>query len=202
VSIKPGQVLLVLVTIAVVACAGAFWWKYLRYSYETQRETLAPGVELVRKYETRPQIPFGRDRNVVEQTLQAQGKTLWSGGLRGVGDLGVNFQPSPDGRFVAFEHWLHSKPIRIVNVSSGRTFTIPAPGPLPERDNHYYVYPFDLVSWSEESDAITVRVTGTCVNDEREFLGYRELWTVDVATLKATRTKRDEKPWSEDLTWE
>ena len=200
--ISRADAVLVLVTIVVVAFAAAFCWKYLLYSYDTQRQVLAPGVELVQKYETKPQIPFGSDRFVVEQTLQFKGKTLWSGRMRGASELGRNFQASPDGRFVALEDWLHGGPISIVDVNTGNIAKLPVPQSLADRADHDYVYPFDLVGWSQDSRSITVRVTGDYVKEAGSRLAYRELWTVDIDTLKATLIKRDEKPWKEHLSWE
>jgi hypothetical protein len=204
VRIKVANAALVLVTIVVVALAAAFCWKYLLYSYDTQRQVLAPGVELVQKFETRPQIPFGSDRFVVEQTLQFKGKTIWSSSIHGPGAPSRNFRASPNGRSVAFEDLSGEQLVSIVDVNTGQIVKVPVPEPLAARDDQYYVYPFEFVGWSQDSRALTFRVTGRLfLQDERRYLAYRELWTVDLDTLKATLIKRvDEKPWKEHLTWE
>jgi hypothetical protein len=195
--------MLILVTIVIGCLGAAYCWKYVVYPYDTQTQVLAPGVELIQTYQTRGAFPFATERFVVEQTLQFKGKTLWSSSMHGPGAPSRNFRASPNGRSVAFEDLSGEQLVSIVDINTGQIVKVPVPEPLAARDDQYYVYPFELLGWSQDSRALTFRVTGRLfLHDERRYLAYRELWTVDLDTLKATLIRRDEKPWEPHLSWE
>ena len=180
---------IILVTIICAGGCSAFCFLFVVPRHETQERVLSPRVTLIEKHRVGPPI-VGSDKTLEEQTLLFEGRPVWS--TRFCSALCV----SPNEKFVAIEHWLHSEPIVVLNLRTGRRTPIQAPEEINEY-SHYYVYPFTLKGWTEDSSAVIVEVTGTYVQTEptRELMSYRESWHVDVETGRATKQGREVEPW-------
>ncbi len=190
---------LILVTVIAVGLFAAFLFPYVFRRFRTEQQSLSHRVMLIEKHRMR-RIPFfGTSEIVEEQTLQFEGRTIWSARMRWPGELAGGFHVSPNEEFVAIESWLHDKPIRILNTGTGDIVLVHAPEELDpfkdfSSDMHYFVYPFGFVKWSEDSQRFTVEVTGAREKEGHGYVDYRDLWEVEVKTSKATRVKRKEQP--------
>ncbi len=201
---KRSDKIIVLLTIVLVGCCLAYCVVFVVPWYDTEEKVLSPRTRLIEKRRIRRRpLPGCTDRLLVGQTLEFEGRTVWSARIRGSGEFGEGFHVSPNERFVVIEHWLHAKPIVILkldtsSVDKAKIVTVNA----PRIDGHYYAYPFGFVKWDDDSKSFTVEVTGTYVKDSGQFLAYRELWQVQADSGKAQRLRRQEQPRQEKLKWE
>jgi len=109
---------------------------------------------------------------------------------------------SPDERFVLLENWLRKKPFEILDLPAGSVRPVEAP---LDFEGHAYVYPYGFLRWAQDSKTFLAEVNGSYVkmsDSKRAFLAYREIWSFDTTTGKATRVKRDEQPWRKNLKWD
>jgi hypothetical protein len=107
---------------------------------------------------------------------------------------------SPDESRVAIQHWLHSEPIEILELRTGRSTEVMPPREFPMHD---YGYPFTFVKWEADAKSLVVDVQGTALEKGVEgpkarLMAYREVWTIDAATAKASFVSRQEREWTKD----
>ncbi len=132
---------------------------------------------------------------VAQMLLRYKGRDVWSvsalnpyGGSWDDENLYLNdddIHVSPDGRFVALEQRLRTRPLLILNLETGDLATVSVPAGVPE--DHYYVYPFQFAKWAEDSSAVLVRVEGS-------FVPGWEMWSIDPRTGRAVRLRRQTQP--------
>ncbi|MCX5673652.1 MAG: hypothetical protein NTX87_01470 [Planctomycetota bacterium] len=117
-------------------------------------------------------------------------KTVWSARGGASQRFGSNFQISPNGKFVAFDDWLHAEPITILNLENGEQKRIRAPQEV-EESSHYYQYPFAVKGWSDDSMNLIVEVAGYRAESGPQGGSgeYREAWLIDRETGSARRKK-------------
>jgi uncharacterized protein (TIGR03067 family) len=137
-----------------------------------------------------------RHDSVDKKTLLHKGKSIYSTKSR------PKFYASPDERSVLLASYLHSKPFKILNVSSGAIVDVPVPKSGVE--DHDYVYPFSFGRWSKDSTSIIAYVAGSYLVTEpkREYMAYRETWRIDARTGVARKESRQTQVDAEDLKWD
>lgn len=200
---KRADKLLVVVTIPVGALLILYCALLFLPWYRTEEKALSPRTKLIEKHRIRfrPTIT-GSDLLLVEQELLFDGKQVWSSRSGASRRLRGIFHVSPDERFVAFEDWLHAKPVVIMNLATRQSIAVPSPDGKG-LDDHYYVYPFSLHRWLDDSSAILAYVSGTFIDagSRPSLLAYRDTWQIDPVTGSSYRTERLTKPWGRDLQW-
>ncbi len=170
------KTLIFLTVISGVALA-AFCIVFLVPWHDTQERDLSPRLTLIERHNIRLPLLLG-ERHLQEQTLRFDGRTVWSARIRTPREFGEGFHVSPSGKLVAIEHWLHSRPMVILNVETAAEMPIRAPDELKSYV-HTYVYPFSFKRWADDSSSVIVEV-------ERSG-GQRETWRVNLETGEATK---------------
>jgi hypothetical protein len=177
---------------------------FISHKPYTKKVALAEGVWIIEEHDVET-APFWGIEGVLIPAPPTSHDLVSSTELfaneRSLGRFGefAKFDISPDAKRVLVEPGLHAKPFLIVEVENGNRVEVPVSAGIP--DGHDYVYPLTFIRWTDDSSSVLTQVTGAYVDEKRGLLGYRELWTVDAASGTATRTRRDEQPWSEHLNW-
>jgi hypothetical protein len=178
--VKRSDMLLVALTLAVGIPLIGFCLFLFYPWYRTEEKALSPRVKLVEKQRLRVlPIIIGTEWRLAEQLLLRDGKKIWSSHERAPATLGRNFQASPDSRFVAFDDWLHAKPVTLLDLETGQEKVIDFAPALRDMRHHGSNH-FSVKGWSSDAAALILGISESYM--ERGTADVTATWQVDPRT--------------------